>query len=70
MKLTTQKELTAQNLATSEQDRAAGHHDSAQERAHAQVMQDQAHQHERDMQAITPPTEPVGKASSGQSWEQ
>jgi hypothetical protein len=69
MKLTTQKELTAQNLATSQQDTATSQHDSAQERAHAKLMQDKEHQHEKDMQAITPPTEPVGKADNGQSWE-
>ena len=68
MKLTTQKELTAQNLATSQRDKATDQHDSAQERAHAKVMQDKSHQHERDMQALTPPTEPVGKADTGQSW--
>ena len=61
MKLQTQKELSMQALQVD-----AGKHSN--ELAHSRATQIIEHNHEKDMQALTPPTEPVGKASDGQSF--
>ena len=61
LKLQTQKQLSTQAI-----DADIGKHSS--ELAHNRATQIIDHNHEKDMQALTPPTEPAGRAEDGQSF--
>ena len=63
MKLQTQKQLSQQAM---EVDAGKQGRDHAHERATQIIDQN----HERNMQALTPPTEPEGRAKDGKAWEE